>query len=775
MKLFFILLSLTTLSFAYASPTNESDLVYLKEFTKEKRNLNKVKEKHLIRIFPLIGLSANKAEIIYNFIHRQNEIESFEDLLSLPEITTEDLAVLKDYFYLSVSTKEDKTVSEIIETIIEEKNLSEDSVVKEDLDEISKSPLNLNTASPEELSSLPWLTPFNIYTIIDYRNKKPFKKVEDLLELPGFDSEIVNNIKPFVTVELPTLKTIIKETEKTKKKQKPIKGEISYRTLSTLPLLKEHFQKVILPSSISSRLILRLNIIDNLFLGAITDQDRGERSFFDLYKFYLYFSTRTFLKKIVIGNFRVTAGQGLVVSDKGPYKSDNPSTARIGKSTDLKEDLSSYENRWFSGLGLLFKQKDYSGFLFLSFFPQDATVENNIITSFSPDSDGLHDTSSAESKKDKFIRQSFGGRLSKTFLLADPFHKLQIGVTGLYTKFPFIVNPPLNSYNLYTFRGKDLLSFGIDFDFILKNITFFGETSLCVRPDILSYTNKIIIPALYSGILFNIPKLETCIAFRYFPKEWFSFDAVPFREYESSAGETGLYNNNSFYITKNTKFNFGFDVFYSYWRRYDERIPPFGSEIFTGIKHRFSDKVILSAQIKSENKLIKFISGSTNIMTTADYDKRIRSELIIPVTYLMTLKFRAEYANTFIPEFKKEYNSILFFTDCKWNAAYDTYLFFRFIVFDTVYESQLWEYENDIPSYMSSFSLLGRGERFYILINKTVIPKTLSFHLKTAVTYYAKKLEDVKIEGDTLSESEEAEKFSGNFKYEVRCQIISKF
>jgi competence protein ComEA len=63
-------------------------------------------------------------------------------------------------------------------------------------------PLNLNTATAEQLRQLPGIGPTLAQAIVTLREKSgPFRRVEDLLAVPRFTRRTLEKIRPYVKVE----------------------------------------------------------------------------------------------------------------------------------------------------------------------------------------------------------------------------------------------------------------------------------------------------------------------------------------------------------------------------------------------------------------------------------------------------------------------------------------------------------------------------------------------------------------------------------------------
>jgi len=66
--------------------------------------------------------------------------------------------------------------------------------------------LDLNTATVEELQTLPTVGPAAAKAIVRFREKSgPFRKVEDLLAVRGFTQKRLKTLRPYITVTPPPI------------------------------------------------------------------------------------------------------------------------------------------------------------------------------------------------------------------------------------------------------------------------------------------------------------------------------------------------------------------------------------------------------------------------------------------------------------------------------------------------------------------------------------------------------------------------------------------
>jgi competence protein ComEA len=64
-------------------------------------------------------------------------------------------------------------------------------------------PVNINSASAEELARLPGIGPATARAIVEYRSGEPFRKAEDIRKVKGIGDKLFERLKDQITVGEP--------------------------------------------------------------------------------------------------------------------------------------------------------------------------------------------------------------------------------------------------------------------------------------------------------------------------------------------------------------------------------------------------------------------------------------------------------------------------------------------------------------------------------------------------------------------------------------------
>jgi hypothetical protein len=316
---------------------------------------------------------------------------------------------------LSQAVAQDKDLSALISDIAEiiaDKAESEEEVMGmeqlvEHYTHLAENPVNLNSATAEELEQLLILTDFQIFSIIEYiKEFGTMMSVHELLLVPGFDEETVSRISPFVTTAgsekqsfKPSLKNMLTKGGNT----------LLMRTTRTLETRKgytrddsglQRYEGT--PFTFFTRYKYKYG--NKLQIGLTADKDAGEEFFrgsnkqgFDFYSFHLMLNDRGHLKKLIIGDFRANFGQGLALWNNFAF----------GKSTDVhsikkrNNGFSAYssadEVTYMRGVASTLQFGSWEFSPFVSYRKIDATLEDDAYTSLS--ANGMHRTPNEIARK----------------------------------------------------------------------------------------------------------------------------------------------------------------------------------------------------------------------------------------------------------------------------------------------------------------------------------------------------------------------------------------
>ncbi len=785
---------LDSVSYPQVRKLSPKEKRFFKKFTAKKRNINTIKLKYLKLFFPMIGLTRQDAINIYNF-RKKKQITSEDILRQVPGMTDEKIKILKKYFiFKRVVRRRREDIYEEIEDLIGEEETSEEPEVLEVLEKYKDNPLDLNSATRTQLEEFPWISPLLALKIIRYREKQGgFKSVKELRKVKGMTPEIYSKIRPFVTVEKVKVKPV------KKKFLEQLSGKIRIRIMDTYPYPNEYLIEkpknrwIHNPLSIKTRLDLKYG---KHYKGGIsTERDIGEISLTDSLKYYLMAEELWKIKKVILGNYRLYFGQGLVFY-AGDMKKGGEVIKIKQKSKGIKEDLTSDENMYYYGGALQFGISFFDIYGFFSSRWHEATLEDqgtrykgsdyeddtpddssdDIITSFDPGAAGYHRSETQRAKVDKLKRTIFGGRLEAT-----PDPAIKLGATFYHCNMNPPLNPDVRNNYYYKLRGDWVEVGGLDFDFVYNTMNLFGEFALSMYPKIDNpvtynpYTDdtgkRDYGPAFLIGNFIDVGKFEVAFMYRNYSKKFYNYDAGVLVESDHQ-NEKGFYFGVRAKPDNYTKVWLYTDIYYRDWRKYEEPTPTSGYEVYWRIERKIFRKFLYLFKAKLENKDYALSTEEGQRAFWHEYDWRFRNQLTWEPTSRVRYKLSYEFARTHIPYFDKLYNGHTTYFDIKYQYTSRLTFYFRTMLWDTPYESQISTFENTIPMYMENLSFTGQGIRTYLLI-KDKINDNMQWALKISRSVFYKA---VGITTITEEESEEeAETYTGNSKYAFRLYMEYKF
>lgn len=446
----------------------------------------------------LMSVEGITEEIAKNIIayREARPFKIVDDLKKVEGVSDELYLSVRDKFFVSAIDELEEVEFDTAEeaerlaetTEIEDEKKEEITIEENILEELRRSPLDLNTASKTDFLDLPGVTYQIAEAIVAYRKRTPFKSLEELKDVKGITPEILAEIRPFVRVmrvderEVFAGDTVFRiGPHKYPADPDPYDDPDKFN----LTTLVEPFDN---PLALYNKTRLRFG--SSYEAGFLIKSESWEPSIsfqtlrdFHFRKFYVKANNVFGLDKIIAGDYRLQYAQGLVFN----YLGGMFGGIKV-KPKGLREDLNSNPNIHFRGVAF---EKEILNFNFAGFYSYkglysnlnpDGTARFDLETDAKEYADDLNMIYSEKdpyrniNRKDKLYEELLGGRVQWRF--APGTHISFTGYNAYYT--PPICQKSWDGSNyvlwdIYRFRGDKNTVIGVDFETWLKGINFLGE------------------------------------------------------------------------------------------------------------------------------------------------------------------------------------------------------------------------------------------------------------------------------------------------------------
>lgn len=133
-------------------------------------------------------------------------------IINLSKMVTDEMVIIiySNEEVANSNKKEIETVYKIIEKECNCPSIKNDSCINTELDNNNKDDnsnnnqkdelININTANKEELMKISGIGESKANAIIEYRSKKSFNKIEDIINVSGISENLFNKIKEYIKV-----------------------------------------------------------------------------------------------------------------------------------------------------------------------------------------------------------------------------------------------------------------------------------------------------------------------------------------------------------------------------------------------------------------------------------------------------------------------------------------------------------------------------------------------------------------------------------------------
>jgi len=610
-----------------------------------------------------------------------------------------------------------------------EEDLKEDSFLQQ-LSFYQKHPVNLNTATAEDLYPLRFLTELQIQTFLRYRAAfGNLLSVYELQAVPGFDLLTIGRIRPYVFVgdEQSMQEALARRLHNGSAAVLWRLSRVLEKSKGYDTTLKTHYL------GDRNHLLLRYTYQYKtlLYYGVTADKDAGEPFFrnvqkwgFDFYSLHFFLRDVGKLKALAVGDYTVNLGQGLVQWQSLAFGKSADITSIKRQSPVLLPYRSAGEFAFSRGAAATFQlgQWQLTGFISLKKFSGNLITDSvERFSSFG--TSGYYRTGPEIADRYQLQDFSAGGNLS--------FSKkaLKVGVNVVTHRFSKPLQKRDEPYNRFSLSGRDVLLFSADYGYTVGNLHLFGEMA----------ADKALHRAFVQGALVSVDaKMDLSFFYRNIQKEYQSPFGNAFTENTLPSNENGFYTGLQLRPATGLQVAAYADFYRFPFLKYRVSSPTRGTDYLLQVNYVPEKKTELYLRYRTETKpLNEAGTGRAIQFPDAVVRQNFRWNVSIALSPLVTLKGRTELL--WMRRNEQRETGFLMFVETAVSPSAKWRTNLRLQYFETnSYDSRLYAYESNVLYSVSIPAFFDKGFRYYF--NAEYKPaKCWFFWLRFAQTVYPGK------------------------------------
>ncbi|AZQ60725.1 hypothetical protein EI427_00425 [Flammeovirga pectinis] len=499
------------------------------------------------------------------------------------------LLVVAVFFLRNGMLAQSKSVTdlELLNLVFEDQEL--DDFSKEEIDywlSLFNHPKNLNKIKLWELQEHFGLTYLEVKGFKEYKDQyNYFSSTSELKRIDGWDLATIKRVKAGTFVEQSTLKPF---------KERLLHPDINYlivNSSTSLPLSKGFSQSIYKGIPVGFQTRFRWAKKQDYSFSLTLDQDKGEpwqwkpknmQYGIDHISANASLYNRGVFKKIMIGDFQMMSGQGLVFG--GGYflgKGGDPilNVARVNDG--IRPYTSVSESGFMRGVAseielnkvikvtLLYSNKE------ININQVDSLKRFSTLTNF---------------RNDNEIEKKGGGRVTVLgSRVAYNNHNLNVGVNIGFINFDEKITPAIRTDSLSLFRGDKLINYSFDTRYHWRNISVFSEFAF-------SYSKG---NAFNIGAFIGLAKgIDWVVQFRNYASTYISYYGHALSENGHPNNERGFYTGFRWHKSKQFDLSAYIDLFSSPTAKYRQDAGNEGYELRVSSTYNFDKNTALTLKYR---------------------------------------------------------------------------------------------------------------------------------------------------------------------------------
>ena len=640
-----------------------------------------------------------------------------------------------------------------------------------------QSPLNLNSASAEELRALPLLREAQVAALLAHRRATgPLLSLYELQAVPGWDVRTIERVAPFVTVaglsanaaRGPLWQRIINEENNAvllryKRVLQPRKGYSPVDTFQGRPTQRY------LGSPDALALRYRVSHAHDFSLGFTAEKDAGEpvawrpaqRQFGpDFLSAHVVLYEQGRLKTLALGDYQLQFGQGLLLSSgltagKGAETITTLRRASLG----VRPYAALLENTFFRGAAATYQlapRWEATAFASRKNIDANAQLATDSLAQFDEFSSsllltGLHRTATEIANRQRLTETAGGGHLG----YRSPDGNLLLGATAVGTHYGTAFQKRPEPYNRFEFQGKNNLALGLHYSYGWRNLLLFGEGGRSQGGGL----------GVVNGVLASLgPKVDAAMLLRHYDADFHTFYGNAFGENTRNTNESGLYLGLKIRPLPRWEVSAYFDQFRFAWLRYRVSAPSQGQDALLRLAFAPSKTGLLYVQYRARLKPLDLptsLSGRPLPLPGQQLRHSLLLYADVQPTPRLGLRTRLQASYLRADDNLPWRRGTVLSQDVSVQLARRTRLAARYAIFDTDdYDTRQYIFEQDVLYAISLPALYGQGTRAYALL-QTTLNQHFTLWLRYAETRYRHQ--------DTIGSG--LEEIKGNARSEVTAQV----
>ncbi|WP_221394887.1 helix-hairpin-helix domain-containing protein [Dyadobacter sp. NIV53] len=478
----------------------------------------------------------------------------------------------------------------------------------------------------------------------------------------------------------------------------------------------------------------------------------------DFSSFHAQIMNRGKLKNLIIGDFQMQAGQGLIMAAGFSLGKGSEVIRTTYRSTlGLRPYTSVLEANFFRGIAATYAISKYIDITtFYSRTRRDASLDN---ISDNPDEiiisslliSGYHRTQTERDKHGIIPEQNIGLHA----LYKMPSQRGQIGVTMLNTTYGSYLVKKDVAYNRFEFSGKQNLIVGLHGDYRWQNFHFFGEGALSQSGG----------AGGIGGLIAGLGKtFDFTLLLRHYDRNFHTFYGNAVSEATRPINESGSYWGLRYSPNRRWQFSGFYDNFRFPWLKFQINAPSVGHDFYMHVLWKRSKRFNAYALFHEKHKQHNQPGTGANMPPVG---MTVRRTAMINVEYEVPLRFSIRtrlQGGDFGYLGSSRSKGFTVLQDITWR--FPKLEFSGRIAFFATdnYDTRQYVYEKDMLYAFSLPAYYDRGTRHYLMMRYN-LSKQLKVWLRWSQTRYTNL--------DTISSG--LNEIKGKTRSELKMQLMYQF